>query len=292
MSPLARAAEAKAPRSRPKPANAADKEALVNVVAARTGKSKDESAKIVDRWEQTYDQAREKLARDVARHADLILFVISSDMQRREFEALAELREAQKPILLVFNQIDRYPDADRELDINRSKNTGLPDALARTLVDVVRGLRELDLRKAPSISETIDWARTLAVLGASELTAELLSQTANVVVKYDRDLRRTLEVLPKLVDPNAEVPSSRQAHSHSHGHGHSHSHADGEADHSHDEPGAGPPDPAGIEKRASKDEPGRHEAANYGIAGGQRPEVKRSQGERSFNTRGARRRPV
>jgi len=60
-------------------------------------------------------EAREALARDVAGHADLILFVVSSDMQRREFEALAELREAQKPILLVFNQIDRFPDADRDL---------------------------------------------------------------------------------------------------------------------------------------------------------------------------------
>ena len=55
-------------------------------------------------------EAREALARDVARHADLILFVVSSDMQRREFEALSQLREAQKPILLAFfNQIDRYP---------------------------------------------------------------------------------------------------------------------------------------------------------------------------------------
>src|SRR5918998_1292617 len=59
-------------------------------------------------------EVREALARDVARHADLILFVISSDMQRREYEALSELREAQKPIILVFNQIDRFPDADRD----------------------------------------------------------------------------------------------------------------------------------------------------------------------------------
>jgi hypothetical protein len=59
-------------------------------------------------------EVREALARDVARHADLILFVISADMQRREFEALSDLREAQKPIILVFNQIDRYPDADRD----------------------------------------------------------------------------------------------------------------------------------------------------------------------------------
>ena len=193
-----------------------------------------------------------------------------------------------------------YPDAERELDIIRSKDTGLPEALARTLVEVVRGLRELDLRKAPSISETIDWARTLAVLGATELTAELLSQTANVVVKYDRDLRRTLEVLPKLVDPNASVPSSRDGgHGHSHGaHNHgggsSHSHDDGDAAHSHDDDPA-PVDPAGREVRAAKDEPGRHNAPNFGVAPKGTPTVGRGQGERSFrsaSTRGSRRRPV
>src|SRR5262249_57120935 len=56
----------------------------------------------------------EMLARAVARHADLILFVVSGDMQRVEIEALAALREAQKPIILVFNQIDRYPELDRD----------------------------------------------------------------------------------------------------------------------------------------------------------------------------------
>ncbi len=59
-------------------------------------------------------EGRELLARDVARHADLILFVVSGDMQRVEIEALAALREAQKPIILVFNQIDRYPELDRD----------------------------------------------------------------------------------------------------------------------------------------------------------------------------------
>ncbi|HEX8203540.1 MAG TPA: GTP-binding protein [Isosphaeraceae bacterium] len=59
-------------------------------------------------------EVRETLAREVARHADLILFVVCSDMQRREFEALSELRGAQKPIILVFNQIDRFPDTDRD----------------------------------------------------------------------------------------------------------------------------------------------------------------------------------
>ncbi len=59
-------------------------------------------------------EVREALAREAARHADLILFVVSGDVQRRELEALAALREARKPILLVFNQVDRYPEADRE----------------------------------------------------------------------------------------------------------------------------------------------------------------------------------
>ncbi len=59
-------------------------------------------------------EVREILAREVARTADLILFIISGDMQRREVQALSQLRSHQKPILLVFNQIDRYPEADRQ----------------------------------------------------------------------------------------------------------------------------------------------------------------------------------
>lgn len=64
--------------------------------------------------EEVGGEAREELAEKVARHADLILFIVSGDMQRVEHEALSELRGANKPIILVFNQIDRYPEADRE----------------------------------------------------------------------------------------------------------------------------------------------------------------------------------
>jgi MoxR-like ATPase len=134
-----------------------------------------------------------------------------------------------------------YPQADRELDIIRSKDTGLGDALATQLVQVVRGMRELELRKPPSISETIDWARTLAVLGVQDLSAEILAQTANVVVKYERDLRRVGEAMPRLLDPNAVLPAP-----HEHGHHHHHD------DHDHDH------EPDGVAKRAAKDEPGRH----------------------------------
>ena len=109
-----------------------------------------------------------------------------------------------------------YPSAERELEIVRSKDTGLPEALAKQLVDIVRGLRELELRKAPSISETIDWARTLAVLGMEELNATVLADTASVVVKYDKDVRKAIRAMPRLVDPNATVPET----GHGHGHGH------------------------------------------------------------------------
>ncbi|MEU6119706.1 MoxR family ATPase [Streptomyces sp. NPDC047117] len=131
-----------------------------------------------------------------------------------------------------------YPDAERELAILRSKDTGLPEAAVHRLVEVVRGLRELDLRKSPSISETVDWARTLAVLGVEELDAPVLAETANVVLKYERDMDRALEVLPRLVDPNAELPVP---HGHHHGRGHHHGHDHG---HHHDDAATSGPAPA------------------------------------------------
>jgi hypothetical protein len=167
-----------------------------------------------------------------------------------------------------------YPDADRELAIIRSKKTGLPDALAQQLVTIVRGLRQLELRKAPSISETIDWARTLAVLGVQDLTAEVLSNTANVVVKYERDLRRTTEALPRLVDPNASLGAAK-------GHGHGHGHGAG-ADHDHGEdhddtssaaskPAVADGDVDGRAVRSAMDLPGRHGPGVYGSPQSQPP---------------------
>lgn len=58
-------------------------------------------------------ESRAKMARDVARQADLILFVVAGDITRTEYQALCELRQAQKPLILVFNKIDLYPDTDR-----------------------------------------------------------------------------------------------------------------------------------------------------------------------------------
>lgn len=85
-----------------------------------------------------------------------------------------------------------YPDVERELEIVQGKGTGLDDALARELVTLVQELRALDLRKAPSIAETVDWARTLSVLGATEMDPALLERTASTVMKYERDLDRAI----------------------------------------------------------------------------------------------------
>ena len=111
-------------------------------------------------------EAREALARDVARHADLILFVVSSDLQRVELEALSRLRDAQKPIIVVFNQIDRYPDADRDQIYAKIK-----DERVRHLVrpdDVVMTAARPDPYKVklqlPDGSTTVKWERPAAMI--------------------------------------------------------------------------------------------------------------------------------
>ena len=170
-----------------------------------------------------------------------------------------------------------YPDAERELEIVRSKETGLPEAAARLLVQVVRGLRELPLRKSPSISETIDWARTLTVLGVDELDADVLADTLNIVLKYERDMQRAADVLPSLVDPNRTLPAASHAHGHDHG---------GEHRRDPQEPSGDRAEPAGDRAaRAAKDQPGRHDEGYYGAPGPgptRRAAAGQGQGSRSF----------
>jgi MoxR-like ATPase len=82
------------------------------------------------------------------------------------------------------------PTRERELAIVRVRAPEAGERLARELVGVVARLRSLDLKKLPSISETLDWARALAILGADSLTPELLDATLNLVLKYEADLAR------------------------------------------------------------------------------------------------------
>lgn len=78
-------------------------------------------------------QARAQMARDVARQADLILFVVAGDITRTEYQALCELRQAQKPLILVFNKIDLYPDQDRQAIYQNLQQLGAGGASGRRL---------------------------------------------------------------------------------------------------------------------------------------------------------------
>jgi len=83
-----------------------------------------------------------------------------------------------------------FPTQERELAIVRARVPEASEALARQVVAAVARLRGLDLRKAPSIAETIDWARALLVLGAERLDARLLADTLDVILKHEADAER------------------------------------------------------------------------------------------------------
>lgn len=78
-------------------------------------------------------QARAQMALDVARSSDLILFVVAGDITRTEYDALCELRKSQKPLILVFNKIDLYPDTDRESIYQNLQQLGSGNAAGRKL---------------------------------------------------------------------------------------------------------------------------------------------------------------
>ena len=101
-----------------------------------------------------------------------------------------ELSEALKRRCLHL-QLD-YPSAEAELEIVRLKAPGIGEELLEELVKVIQELRKLDLRKAPSIGETIDWAQSLVVLNAPRLTKELIEETIGVIAKYERDAEKML----------------------------------------------------------------------------------------------------
>ncbi len=104
-----------------------------------------------------------------------------------------ELSEALKRRCL-FLHID-YPDIEREKDIVRVRVPEIDDALAEQVAQVVRSIRALDLKKAPSISETIDWARTLLFLGRNEIDPQVIGETLHVLLKYQSDITKARKEL-------------------------------------------------------------------------------------------------
>jgi MoxR-like ATPase len=92
-----------------------------------------------------------------------------------------------------------YPQRETELQIVRLKIPGIEEKLAAGLVDAIRRIRLLDLKKSPSISETLDWAQSLLALQISELTPEVISETLNVICKYQIDLEKVRKNINKII---------------------------------------------------------------------------------------------
>ncbi|MGD2060544.1 MAG: MoxR family ATPase [Acidimicrobiia bacterium] len=104
-----------------------------------------------------------------------------------------ELSEALKRRCL-FLHID-YPDPDREQRILEARVPGLSEHLAGQVAKVARSIRSLDVKKAPSVSETIDWARTLIALSIEEVDEEVLRDTLHVLLKYQTDIEKAAKEL-------------------------------------------------------------------------------------------------
>jgi MoxR-like ATPase len=114
-----------------------------------------------------------------------------------------ELSEALKRRCLYLH-ID-YPDLEREKEIVRVRVPEIDAELAQQVAQVVRSIRELDLKKAPSISETIDWARTLLYLGKDSISPEVIGETLHVLLKYQSDIAKARK---ELVPDAAPAPGS------------------------------------------------------------------------------------
>src|SRR5881394_3892774 len=99
-----------------------------------------------------------------------------------------ELSEALKRRCL-FLHID-YPDLEREKEIVLTRVPGISDSLADQVVRIVRSIRSLELKKAPSVSETIDWARTLVLLGIENIDAQQAKETLHILLKYQTDIAK------------------------------------------------------------------------------------------------------
>jgi MoxR-like ATPase len=177
-------------------------------------------------WESVQDDIfgeefllRRPLMTAIASEQPVVLLIDEIDKTDQEFEAmllellsdfqisipeLGRIDARTQPVVLLTSNNSReltealkrrclylwvdYPDQAHELEIVRLHTPELRETVARKLVEVVHEVRELDLKKPPSIAESIDWARALLLLGADDLDADLFRQTMSVIVKHRTDL--------------------------------------------------------------------------------------------------------
>ena len=166
------------------------------------------------------------LLRSITSPQRTVLLIDEIDKSDSEFEAfllevlsdftvsvpeLGTLRATHIPIVLLTSNNARemsdalkrrclhlyidFPDSSQELEIVRLKVPGIREALAAQVVEAVQRIRKLDLKKSPSISETLDWAKTLTLLNAEQLDEAVVNDTLSAVLKYEGDIRKAQEEL-------------------------------------------------------------------------------------------------
>ena len=93
-----------------------------------------------------------------------------------------------------------YPERDLELEIVKLKIPKITERLANQLVNSIRSIRDLDLKKKPCISETLDWAQSLIALQVEDLSAEVVTATLNVICKYKADVDQVIDKMEKIMN--------------------------------------------------------------------------------------------
>jgi len=177
-------------------------------------------------WEEVQDDIfgeefllERPLMTAIASEQPVVLLIDEIDKTDQEFEAmllevlsdfqisipeLGTVRSRSHPVVLLTSNNTReltealkrrclylwldYPGLEHELEIVRLHTPDLPAAVGRKLVEVVAMVRDLDLKKPPSIAESIDWARALLLLGAQDIDGKTFTDTMSVIVKHRTDL--------------------------------------------------------------------------------------------------------
>lgn len=161
------------------------------------------------------------LLQAISSEKQLVLLIDEIDKSDSEFEAfllevlsdfqvsvpeLGTIKAKQIPIVVLTSNNARemsdalkrrclhlyidFPDREQELAIVKMKVPGVAEKLANEVVEVVQGIRKLDLKKVPSISETLDWAKALTLLNVGKLDEVVVNETLNTILKYEGDVRK------------------------------------------------------------------------------------------------------
>ncbi|HEY3775439.1 MAG TPA: MoxR family ATPase [Solirubrobacteraceae bacterium] len=173
----------------------------------------------------------------IASERPVVLLIDEIDKTDQEFEAmllellsdfqisipeLGRIEARSRPVVLLTSNNTReltealkrrclylwldYPEHDQELEIVRLHTPELDERIAHRLVEIIEQVRELDLKKPPSIAESIDWARALLLLGAREIDAEIFRETMSVIIKHRSDLDTVAaRVGAKLAEPAVDA---------------------------------------------------------------------------------------